>query len=1695
MLQIDKRSDSVGIGLRAFPKNIIKPGAHYRLYIQARNIYATTGVEWGFTDQTNQLDYQGSASGIGSTLTELEVGMEMPVTIDPRSTKFIIECDNCYVKKVQFMMLPLYYRVTSKTVTDTATSPNSSYSYAYAYNDGAVNDLVHSVVQNRTGTKYTPTMREYRGYSQVRVTNPDGLATTTWYYQNDELYGRPYRTLTSTMDFSDEFSSLKTTKWNFSHANTRQMIESNQAGESWLKSSNPNADWITVTNRIADSLSDGDVVYTQFKVTGSATRAKLGVENESGSLFGVKAYPNGSSHDLFLEENGSSTLLQGIGFTFKRDTWFELMIFLDDDDNFQLRVWEKYNPANFITASASIAGTPTAWHFTDKVYNGTVLMDSYAEGVPYSETETSYTSAVLYDTITNTIPNLTALTNFVDLQVTWSYTSEHISRLFDGDYSFSGTRTTYGYKKADQGGTQYGNLTRSTDSYWDGIQWVDYRATKTVFNPNPNAYLTRHPARSLTLDCTSACDFDTETSKTGEVLYLYDGATLFSTPPTAGKLTATRAWAGGADFSQVSYGYDAYGNITSQTTYTGYGTATTAPTSGALTTTTAYDNDYHTYATSTTNTLNQTTEMAYDYTLGVPTSITDANGAVTEATYDAFGRMLSVIAPGDSTNSPTLTITYYDTRIPFQVDLQQKVNDSSASIRISHFYNGLGAEIQTQTVGVVVNGSQVNSVVSTIYDMLGRKSKVTVPYTTAYDASPEYISSSVIDPLTKPKTEYAYDDFGRQESVTAPNGNVTNYAYNGLTTSVADALNQVTTTANDPWGRVISVDEPTGPNLSYTYDTRDQLLTAQKGTGSTATLTSITYDVAGNKVAMDDPDMGDWTYTYDALGNLLTQTDARDCATSMSYDELNRLTQKSYSGSGACGSTPTVNYYFDTQSFSFLGDNYGGGSNLIGRLSGMVDGSGATMYTYDTRGRTTSETRKIYQDSGKTSAETFTTAWTYNSADLPVTMTLDDGEVLTYGYDSAGNLLSLVNGSGFIYLASMRYDEAGRTTQMNLGSGSLLQKSFTYAAWNTSISGGKLTGMSTVNSANATLQNLGYTYDAVGNITQISDGVAAETSAFTYDALNRLTAMNVTSGGSTVNSESFTFDATNGNLASKNSESYTYSSTHPHAAVALGTNTYAYDANGNQTTRVVDGVTYLLTFDAANKLISVQADAPFPPPAQTPTATGTPTETPTETATPTENETPTEPPTPTETLAPTETATATETPTPTPTPTEIATPDGATTPEETPTPTATLIPTDTETPTPTPTATLSETPEETATETPTPSPTPLDTATPTPTATAQPVNGSAQYFYDGNGNMVKSIIGEVVTYYPNASYELRVEGTSETELKYYLTGSVRIAMRENEAITWLLSDHLGSTSVTVDASGSLLSSLKFTAYGELRSGSSTTDYQYTGQRNEVEIGLYYYVARFYDPQLARFVSADIIIPQPGSSQGYDRYAYTHNNPINYNDPTGHRMDDGCLIDGCKGNRNLIIHSLYLGGFPFVLIPTDPQNYSQKAEETYSTNEDKVNAILGAAGLGADALEQGLYYRRSHRANDVDAFISFNELEDGSISITSLTVWNNTDWIINVDTISINSAHTGTELIIGPVEGYYSVNPPRITVQGSRGVANADPESRSTMSLTPSNPNNPINIFSQNHHIDIVASFRAVNFDYNLLSIEWLSFDW
>jgi RHS repeat-associated protein len=116
-------------------------------------------------------------------------------------------------------------------------------------------------------------------------------------------------------------------------------------------------------------------------------------------------------------------------------------------------------------------------------------------------------------------------------------------------------------------------------------------------------------------------------------------------------------------------------------------------------------------------------------------------------------------------------------------------------------------------------------------------------------------------------------------------------------------------------------------------------------------------------------------------------------------------------------------------------------------------------------------------------------------------------------------------------------------------------------------------------------------------------------------------------------------------------------------------------------------------------------------------------------------------------------------------------------------------------------------------------------------------------------------------------------------------------MRTGGTLYYTLSDHLGSTSLTTDASGIVLSEMRYTAWGEVRhnAGVTPTNYTYTRQySNTADFGLMFYNARWYDPALGRFAQADSIIPGAGDPQAWDRYAYVDNSPLNYTDPSGHR---------------------------------------------------------------------------------------------------------------------------------------------------------------------------------------------------------------
>ncbi|MCL6589932.1 MAG: RHS repeat-associated core domain-containing protein, partial [Firmicutes bacterium] len=85
-----------------------------------------------------------------------------------------------------------------------------------------------------------------------------------------------------------------------------------------------------------------------------------------------------------------------------------------------------------------------------------------------------------------------------------------------------------------------------------------------------------------------------------------------------------------------------------------------------------------------------------------------------------------------------------------------------------------------------------------------------------------------------------------------------------------------------------------------------------------------------------------------------------------------------------------------------------------------------------------------------------------------------------------------------------------------------------------------------------------------------------------------------------------------------------------------------------------------------------------------------------------------------------------------------------------------------------------------------------------------------------------------------------------------------------------------------DAAGNVVASYKFKPYGETESysGSFSTEYQFTGKPVSDEVGLSYYGARWYDPEVGRFLTQD------PAKQGLNWYAYCANNPINRIDPDG-----------------------------------------------------------------------------------------------------------------------------------------------------------------------------------------------------------------
>jgi RHS repeat-associated protein len=217
------------------------------------------------------------------------------------------------------------------------------------------------------------------------------------------------------------------------------------------------------------------------------------------------------------------------------------------------------------------------------------------------------------------------------------------------------------------------------------------------------------------------------------------------------------------------------------------------------------------------------------------------------------------------------------------------------------------------------------------------------------------------------------------------------------------------------------------------------------------------------------------------------------------------------------------------------------------------------------------------------------------------------------------------------------------------------------------------------------------------------------------------------------------------------------------------------------------------------------------------------------------------------------------------------------------------------------------------------------------------------FVYDGDGNRIKKTVGSTVTTYVNKYYE---KTGTEVTTNYYL-GSKLIAVRKGTTSSYILQDHLGSTSGTADSSGAVASTISYFPFGVSRNstGNLPTDKLFTSQILD-STGLYYYNARYYDPSIGRFISPDTIVPNPMNPQSLNRYSYCLNNPLKYIDPTGlfeeGELDSIGISEGSVDENTL--NQLLAGEVGDVVI-IDGQAYTFYHEAQYDGDNTGVLKLL------------------------------------------------------------------------------------------------------------------------------------------------------
>lgn len=915
----------------------------------------------------------------------------------------------------------------------------------------------------------------------------------------------------------------------------------------------------------------------------------------------------------------------------------------------------------------------------------------------------------------------------------------------------------------------------------------------------------------------------------------------------------------------------------------------------------------YTFPTTLTNALLHTQSLTYDYKTGEALTLTDPNNQVTQTIYDGFGRILKVVGPNDTVSSPAIEYIYDLTSMPVKITTITKV-DSGVTTTSYAFLDGLSRTIEIKTDAEddpPGNPRQVISGVSKL-DSRGQVKERYLPYFVSFS------STYTVPTYTQPKITYEYDPMGRVIHIINPDNTVSYMQYDGWTITAIDGNNNKIKSEKDAYERIIRVTEYESTNAhitDYTYDTLGNL-TDTYDSASSRNHTHIDYDTLGRKIAMDDPDMGHWEYGYDAAGNLIWQEDNKVQIIGFKYDVINRLEIKGQVT--ARGDVPAsgVMYEYDNVSPA--------NPYAVGRFTKVTDTNGAAEFSYDNLGREIKTIKTI--DSAPYEIQR-----TYDSIDRLKSVTYPDGEVITYAYNKGGGIETITSPAQN-YITNINYGASGQMISVNYGNGA-----HTEYAYNVNTL--RLTHLVTQSSAGI-VQDLSYDFDNVGNVLSIVDnsGTGTNTQSFEYDDLNRPT--KATGAGYGI--MNYAYDSI-GNMLTNGNVAMGYGiGAGPHAVTSYTKNsaTYAitYDPNGNMLTKECASGVKAFAYDAENRLTEVSTpkdeyltnypivlnagwnfiSMPAVVTEDIPTILQSSGITKAE-------------------MARYDAATQSWQHFAYEYGKDLSAYSDFTTFEygkgyEVYVDTACTLKISGAAPLSDKTLELYAGWNLIAA----PTTTSKDIAdalsgitydsiyerqglayVPATTldagkayflyvSNAQTWNipreeDKTNYVYDGDGGRVKKIAQDETVTYVGSSYEKEDKNSNVLIKKHIFLGATRICTVEYDKTApgtvdyyYIHQDHIGSSNIVTDKTGAVAKLIEYTPYGSTNreEGSYNTSYKFTGKLFDTKAALYYYGARYYDPELGRFIQPDPIIAYPDDPQCLNRYTYCRNNPVKYIDPSG-----------------------------------------------------------------------------------------------------------------------------------------------------------------------------------------------------------------